>query len=166
MRTKLSREDYIKDNLSWLCIEPLLLTIRGKDIPTKSELYSYLNDGQKALFLFYAFHNHVTTIAELYWFAAYFMSELKAWGGLKNGVRFFNDPEMLSVLETLEKIIEMKNKGADGVWREANPADLEEDVHLNEDVHKLFTRYISRAPYTIELMNSYIREHSEEFVEI
>lgn len=90
MLTRIKQDDFLKDNLSWLCIEPMLISIRGKDLDEKSAMYNQLNEGQRALYLFYAFYNHVHSIEEFYWFATYFMGELKAWNGLKKE-DFFRD---------------------------------------------------------------------------
>lgn len=166
MLIRIMQEDLERDNLSWLCIEPMLLSVRGKNVNAKSDLYDQLNEGQKALYLFYAFHNHANTISEFYWFATYFISELKAWNGIKDGILFFGDQEMLTVLKQIEGIIEDKNKRADGTWREASPTDLEKDIDFSDTVKTIFNKYQLVVRKTIQEMNSYIRTNKEDFLAI
>jgi hypothetical protein len=83
MKVKLDPMDYESKSLSWLCIKPMLLAVRGKDFSAKSEMYNQLNEGQKGLYLFYSFHNHTKTLEEFYWFSAYHINELKSWNGIK-----------------------------------------------------------------------------------
>jgi hypothetical protein len=165
MRVQIKQEQLAQDNLSWLCIEPMLLTIRGKSLTAKSDLFHQLNDGQKALYLFYAYHNHTKSIAEFYWFAAYFISELKAWNGLKIGMKFFDNHEMVNLYEELESLIESTSRRADGTWQEASPSDLENNKELNESLNQLYNKYNSIAEISIIQMNNYIRNHKEQFVE-
>lgn len=91
MLTRMKQELLQSENLSWLCIEPMLLAVRGKSPGAKLEMFNQLNEGQQALYLFYAFHNHANTVAEFYWFSSYFIGELLAWKGLKTGVLFSKD---------------------------------------------------------------------------
>ncbi|KGE16837.1 hypothetical protein [Paenibacillus wynnii] len=164
MQPHINQEDLHKDNLSWLCIEPVLISVRGKSLDIKSEVYNQLNEGQRALYLFYAFHNHVKSNVELYWFAAYFMNELKAWRGLKEGIAFFKDNEMLMLMEELETIIEDKNRDINGLWREASPSDLEKDMNLSDSINQIYSEYQVNVQQTIEAMNSYIRNNEEDFI--
>ncbi|MDQ0195570.1 hypothetical protein [Paenibacillus wynnii] len=166
MRIPINQEDLLKDNLSWLCIEPVLISVRGKTLTTKSEVYNQLNEGQRALYLFYAFHNHVQSNVELYWFAAYFMNELKAWKGLKDGIAFFKDNEMLMLMEQLETIIENKNKDVNGIWREAFPSDLEKDMNLSDSINQIYSEYQVSVLLTIQAMNSYIRNNKDDFIKL
>ncbi|KOR90241.1 hypothetical protein [Paenibacillus solani] len=166
MLIKIKEEDLKKNNLSWLCIQPMLLSIRGRDLSAKSEMYNLLNEGQQALYLFYAFHNHSNSISEFYWFTTYFMGDLKAWNGVKKGVRFFKGNELLSILEQWEHVISQKNKLADGSWREASPSDLDRDTELLEITEFIYKEYQVLARDFIEDVNEYIRNNKEDFFEI
>lgn len=166
MLTRMKQELLQSDNLSWLCIEPMLLAVRGKSPGAKREMFNQLNEGQQALYLFYAFHNHAHTAAEFYWFSAYFIGELLAWKGLKTGVHFFRGNELIEVLEQMESVIHRKNKLADGSWREASPADLERDTELNELISPIFKEYQIKARKFIESTNRYIQDNPQEFIEI
>ncbi|MGG3280002.1 hypothetical protein [Paenibacillus solani] len=166
MLIKIKEEDLNKDNLSWLCIQPMLLSIRGRNLSAKSEMYNLLNEGQQALYLFYAFHNHSNSISEFYWFTTYFMGDLKAWDGVKKGVRFFKGDELLSILEQWEQVIHQKNRLADGSWREVSPSDLDRDPELFDMTEPIYKEYQVLAHDFIEDMNEYIRNNKEDFFEI
>jgi len=129
-------------------------------------MYSLLNEGQQALYLFYAFHNHSNSISEFYWFTTYFMGDLKAWDGVKKGVRFFKGDELLSILKQWEQVINQKNRLADGSWREASPSDLDRDPELFEITESIHKEYQVLAREFIEDVNEYIRKNQEDFFEI
>lgn len=166
MLTRMKQELLQSENLSWLCIEPMLLAVRGKSPGAKLEMFNQLNEGQQALYLFYAFHNHANTVDEFYWFSSYFIGELLAWKGLKTGVLFFQGYELIKVLEQMESVIHLKNKLADGSWKEASPADLERDTELNELISPIFKEYQINARKFIESTNTYIQDNPQEFIEI
>lgn len=166
MLTRMKQELLQSENLSWLCIEPMLLAVRGKSPGAKVEMFNQLNEGQQALYLFYAFHNHANTMAEFYWFTTYFIGDLKAWTGLKTGILFFRGNELIKVLEQMENVIHHKNKLADGSWKEASPADLERDTELNESIQPIFKEYQINARKFIESTNKYIKDNKHEFLEI
>ena len=106
MKVKIKQEELQSINLSWLCVQPMLLSVRGKDLKTKLDMYDQLNEGQKGLFLFYSFHNHTKTMAEFYWFAAYNINELQSWKGIWNGVLYFNDNRMADLLDRIKLFID------------------------------------------------------------
>ncbi|OAB38391.1 hypothetical protein [Paenibacillus glacialis] len=165
MLTKIKEEELMYDNIAWICIMPFILKIQGKSMETKFDLYWKLNDGQRGLYMFYSYHNHTKSIFEFFWFAFYFMSEVRSWIGLKNGMSFFNEPEIINIYEELETLIESKYKSVDGTWLKASPSDIEKDKELFVSVNKLYIRYNTQVPHTIKEMNSYIRNHKEEFIE-
>ncbi|CAM3126985.1 hypothetical protein PASE110613_17690 [Paenibacillus sediminis] len=165
MLIRIKQDELLKDSLSWLCIEPMLISVRGKNLDEKVAVYNQLNEGQQALYLFYAFYNHVHTIEEFYWFTSYFIGELKAWNGLKSGVLFYRDQELINILEQMELVIKRKNMKS-GEWKQASPTDLENDIELNEYIKPIFIAYQNVVGRFIQRMNSYIRSHKEEFLEI
>lgn len=164
VRPHINLEDLDNDNLSWFCIEPMLMSVRGKSLNHKSDVYNQLNEGQRGLFLFYAFHNHAKSIAEFYWFAGYFVSDLKVWKGLKEGIFFFKDMEMVELLEHLETIIESMSQDANGVRRVVTPSDLEKDINLFDSLSNIFSEYQVLSPITIQKMNTHIKGHQEDFL--
>lgn len=110
MKAKLRPEDVHSKQLSWLCIKPMLVSVRGRDMAAKTEIYRKLHEGQQALFLFYSYHNHTKSLAEFYWFSAYNIIEIKSWHGIKKGMHFFCIDEMVTVLDQIESLITDKNK--------------------------------------------------------
>lgn len=140
----------------------MLLAVRGKDITTKTEMYQQLNEGQKGLYLFYSFHNHAKTIEEFYWFSSYYILEIQSWSGIKSGVQYFKDFEMVDLLEQMEDLImqrsEDMNKG-----QQVSPTDLEKDKGLLNAVTEYFAKYNELSEKTINRMNEWIIDHQEDF---
>lgn len=164
MLAQIKRQDLRSEQLSWLCIEPAILEIKGKSAKVKNEAYKQLNAGQRALYMFYVFHNHTRTITEFYWFASYLIGDLKGWNTIKRDILFFEDHEMLELYEEIELLAESKNRLDDGTWREALASDLEKDTELLVTTKRLYEKYLLHAPETIHRMNAYINEHSNDFL--
>ncbi|WP_307538535.1 hypothetical protein [Paenibacillus sp. W4I10] len=131
----------------------------------KTEIYRQLHEGQQALFLFYSYHNHTKSLAEFYWFSAYNIIEIKSWNGIKNGMRYFNQNEMVDLLDDIERLITSKNKVGD-TWREVLPTDLEKDTILLQRTEELYAKYQSKAQEVISHMNEMIRQNQEMYLEI
>ncbi|WP_281888060.1 hypothetical protein [Paenibacillus sp. YYML68] len=161
MKAKINQTELESKLLSWLCIQPMLAAVRGKDLQTKLAMYNQLHEGQKALFLFYSFHNHTKTIAEFYWFSAYNINELQTWKGIRAGVLYFADVSMAELLDEIESLIVTRNK----FNKVISPTDLEVDQHLLNEVKELYDKYMEHAALTIERMNNWIRINQEEFIE-
>ncbi|MDQ0721848.1 hypothetical protein QF049_003109 [Paenibacillus sp. W4I10] len=165
MKAKLRSEDIHSKQLTWLCIKPMLVSVRGRDMAAKTEIYRQLHEGQQALFLFYSYHNHTKSLAEFYWFSAYNIIEIKSWNGIKNGMRYFNQNEMVDLLDDIERLITSKNKVGD-TWREVLPTDLEKDTILLQRTEELYAKYQSKAQEVISHMNEMIRQNQEMYLEI
>ena len=163
MQVTLSKEDLNNEQLSWLCVKPILEGVRGKETSVKAEAYSHLNEGQKALYIFYAFHNHTKSTAEFYWFASYFISELKGWSTLTNGLLFYKEEQLMRICSEIEQLVEAHNKQPDGSWRQALASDLDQDAELLARVEDLYKQYIPLARQGIQRMNRYIQSHPEQF---
>ncbi|WP_040952068.1 hypothetical protein [Gorillibacterium massiliense] len=164
MRVKLKPDDLTSSNLSWLCVQPMLLAVRGKDLQAKLEMYNQLNEGQKGLYLYYSFHNHTKTMAEFYWFSAYNINELQSWKGIKNGVLFFQeDSSMAELFDDIEMLIVNRNSR---MSKPISPSDLECDNELFADVKKRYDNYIQHSEIIISRMNNWIRAHKEDFIEV
>lgn len=165
MRAKIKQADLGSPQLSWLCVQPMLISVRGKDVAAKTEMYRQLNEGQQALFLFYSYHNHTKSLAEFYWFSAYNIKEMKSWSGIRNGMRFFNQNEMVALLDNIERVIVDKNRIGDQ-WREVTPTDLEQDPNLYQLIEDLFIQYRAQAEEVIANINMEILQHQEIYFEI
>ncbi|MFD3258248.1 hypothetical protein ACE3MQ_06550 [Paenibacillus lentus] len=153
-------------HLAWLSVEPYTQEIRGKDAQSKGTLFEQLNNGQKAIFMFYVFHNHVESPAQYYWFASYYVGELQIWPALLQGMEYLRDEQMLVVYKQLEDIVERRNRLENGEWREALAADLDHDAVLRYEIDESFSLYNLHAPGTIQRMNGYVQDHLEEFIEV
>jgi len=162
MITTIKQNELRSDQLSWQCIEPMLLAVRGKDFTAKTEMYKQLNEGQQALYLFFAFHNHVNSVSEFYWFAAYYISEMKAWDGIIHGLRYFKDQNLIDLLEQVKLTIEQRNKINDE-WRQASPTDLDKDEKLRNTMQDSYTSYQSLSAKSINQMNQWIIDHPEKY---
>ncbi|GAF06636.1 hypothetical protein JCM16418_606 [Paenibacillus pini JCM 16418] len=112
--------------------------------------------------MFYVFHNRTNSIAEFYWFASYFICEMKVWNEMKSGMGFFGDIEMLHIYEELENLIVFKNKLPNGHWLAASPADVATDQSLMNCMNT----YKRRAPFTIEQINRFIQNNQDMFFKI
>lgn len=163
MQVTLNRQDLNSEQLSWLCVKPFLEGVRGKDASIKAEAYNRLNEGQQALYIFYAFHNHTKSTSEFYWFASYFISELKGWSTLTKGLLFYKEEQLMQICSEIEQLVEAHNKQSDGSWRQALASDLDQDALLLARAKDLYERYIPLARQSILHMNSYIRSHHEQF---
>ncbi|WP_339303387.1 hypothetical protein [Paenibacillus sp. FSL R5-0519] len=165
MKARIRPEDIYSKQLSWLCIEPMLVSVRGRDMAAKTEIYRQLHEGQQALFLFYSYHNHTKSLAEFYWFSAYNITQIKSWNGIKNGMRFFHLDEMVNVLDQIESLITDHN-WVDEVWREVLPTDLEKDPILLQRTEALYANYQAVAQEAITHMNEMILQNQEMYLEI
>ncbi len=167
VRMKKQLFDWLNDTeLGWACLEPAIQKIRGKDNTVKSQVYSELTPGQQALLMFKSLYGHAHSVAEFYWFASYFLADMKAWPAMKRGIQFFGDEAMLQLYESIQAVIEAKNLQPDGTWREAAAMDLDDDGELRAEVDRIFTMYHEIAPYTLKRIDSYIRNHPDQFVHL
>ncbi|NIK80001.1 hypothetical protein FHS15_005185 [Paenibacillus castaneae] len=164
MIVTLHKQDLDNEQLSWLCIEETLTALRGKDPSAKLAAYNGLNEGQKSLYMFYAFHNHTKSVAELYWFASYFMTDLKGWPALMRGIAFYCLDDYLAICHEIEQLVEQRNKRSDGTWRQALASDLDHDPALLTQMSAIYERYAPIAKEAINQMNTYIRENSADFL--
>ncbi|WP_405172069.1 hypothetical protein MHI12_07950 [Paenibacillus sp. FSL H8-0280] len=165
MKARVRAENVHSKQLSWLCIKPMLVSVRGRDMAAKTEIYRKLHEGQQALFLFYSYHNHTKSMAEFYWFSAYNIIEIKSWNGIKNGMRFFRIDEMVTVLDQIERLITDKNKVGED-WREVLPMDLEKDPILFQRTEALYATYQTVAQAAITHMNEMILQNQEMYLEV
>lgn len=165
MLVKMKHEAFQQSGISWKVIEPIITQIKGKNMQVKTEMYKQLTPGQRAVFLFYTYHNHIRSAAEFYWYAAYNIGDIKAWPALKRDILLFDNKDMVSLYEEIEQIVEMRNRLPDGTWREALIADLDQDENLFNSVNEIYKSYNDIAPPFIAGMEAYILLHPVEFVE-
>ncbi|MGO4530493.1 hypothetical protein AB4Z30_15530 [Paenibacillus sp. 2TAF8] len=165
MKAEIRKEDLDSQKLSWLCIEPMLLSVRGQSMDAKREVYLQLNEGQQALYLFYSYHNHTTSLAEFYWFSAYNIIDLRSWDGIRRGMRFFQLTVMIDVLDEIEALITDAKKSGES-WHEVSPTDLEHDPQLLQQTERLYAAYRKASQQAITTMNEWVRQHQDLVVEV
>jgi hypothetical protein len=142
----------------------VLNSVKGKSINVKSDVYRQLNDGQKALFMFYAYHNHTLGVEEFYWFTNYYIYELRAWEAIKSVIRFFDDQKMHDLLERIEATFTLKLGSPEKQGNGFATTDLMHDASLFEAVNQLFSDYHVHAARTVQSMNLYVKSHLGEFI--
>jgi hypothetical protein len=147
------------------CFDPFVPFIRGKDIKVKEELYQKLTTGQKALFMFKAYYNHANkSLAEFYWWSAYYYAQPKSWSAIKEGLKYFEAAEFYSLFGKIENVLE----------RRKFPRNLEEfavtydDIHKNSelfaDIEPLHHLFIEISPITLKIIGDKIRSNPREFI--
>lgn len=177
MIAKISRKDFellTAEKVMNAVYEPLILNYKQRVVAqsgadqskVKEEFYKQLNKGQRALFVFQAYHNHANkSFEEFYWWSAYFVAQPSNWLAIKAALRFFQDDTMLSILEKLEDELKKHN----------HPTTLtdftitREDLYHNQEflsaitpLHDLFEEH---SPTTIKKIMKYIQRNLQEFVE-
>ncbi|MBU5356277.1 hypothetical protein ACN9MH_08055 [Paenibacillus silvae] len=165
MKAEINQKDLDSNELSWLSVKPMLISVRGQDMVAKREVYLQLNEGQQALYLFYAYHNHTKSLAEFYWFSAYHIIELRSWSGIRKGMQFFDLHEMVDVLNDIEVLITDAKKSG-GTWQDVSPTDLDHDLQLRQQTERIYDSYQLAAQKAIIAMNDWVRQHQEMFLEI
>ena len=138
--------DSLEENaLIWACIHPLIHEIRGKDPIIKTEVYSSLTKGQRALLMFQILYGHTREGAAELFGMEDLLSIKGIWGELQNSMRFFGDNGMLSILQEMEDSYKNRKNG-------------------RNTMSSLDKKLQARMPETIKLICGYIRSNPAEFV--
>ena len=138
------------EKLIWICVEPIVLRVRGKEPGVKSNIIKQLNDGQRALFLFQVLYGHANFgILQFFNQVSYLIETLDLWSALKSAVKYFDDAEMLVVICKMEQVYYEKMK-------------QNKDILSLDDLDIL---YKERIPVTVALISSYIRNNPEIFLQ-
>ncbi|MFO1442697.1 hypothetical protein KDN24_05650 [Bacillus sp. Bva_UNVM-123] len=133
----------------------------------KEQFYEQLTEGQRALFMFYAYYNHVSkSIYEFYWWSAYFMAQPKSWSALKAGIGYFQDESMLSLLEKIEQVLKKHNHPNSLDHFTVTREVLDENKELLASIESLHEIFENLSPLTIRTINDYIEKNLQEFLEI
>ena len=138
------------ENLIWIYVELIIRKVRGKAPATKSQIIMQLTNGQRALFLFQVLYGHANNgIPQFFAQISYLADRLDIWSALKSGMKYFNDIEMLSLIEKMET-----------VYAYYEVAQRREDRILLDELEKL---YKERIPFTLKRIGSLIRSNPAEF---
>lgn len=95
MLIEIKRADFYSFNdndLGWVCIEPIIQKIRGRELNIKSQVYAQLTRGQKALFMFWVLYGHSNNgIIQFYNEMDYLIKNVDIWSELKSASAYFDD---------------------------------------------------------------------------
>lgn len=136
--------------LIWLCVEPIILKTRGRSPEIKAQVFSQLSAGQRSLFIFQVLYGHAGHgIAAFFQHIGYLTDTLDIWSALKAAMRYFEDIEMLTLIEKMES---------------AYPSMPEQsgDTAL---LHELDEAYKDRIEESLQRIGAYIRNHPAEFLQ-
>jgi hypothetical protein len=174
----MKKQDYdllTGSNLSQGCFSPLIKTYKNRVAQQtslsiyqiKEQFYNQLTDGQRELFMFYAYYNHVSrSPKEFYWWSAYFMAQPQSWSAIKTGVKYFNDKSMLLLLERIE--VELKKHNHPDTLEEFTVTrdDLDRNKELQASFKSLYAVLDKTSSITISKINKCIEQNPHEFIEI
>ncbi|WP_052737942.1 hypothetical protein [Bacillus sp. SA1-12] len=175
MLVKMIKQDFdlLKHkNISQACFKPLITIYKNRIAAQtsvtemKEKFYEELSDGQRALFMFYAYYNHVIrSPVELYWWSANFMAQPKSWSAIKASIEYFDDQSMLILLTNVESVLiahdhpnTLKNFS---VKRE----DLEQNNGLKTSFNSFYESLVNSSAEMICRINRYIKDHHQHFIE-
>ncbi|NLI92921.1 MAG: hypothetical protein GX434_12210 [Peptococcaceae bacterium] len=147
--------------LGWACIEPTIKKIRGKNSTIKTQVYSELTKGQKALLMFRVLYDHArNSEEEFYSWINILLNEPHSWSEIKVGLRYFQDDSMLQFLDETESFLNKKNELLNN--EHSQNRGISSLIYPNgEDFYSVFCKITQE---TINLIGTYIRNNPEEFV--
>ncbi|MBO1515478.1 hypothetical protein [Metabacillus bambusae] len=178
MLVKMKRKDFdllTSADLSKGCFEPLINIYKSRitekttfsNSQIQEHFYEQLTEGQRALFMFYAYYIHVSkSINEFYWWSAYFMAQPKSWSALKVGINYFQDESMLLLLEKVELELKRHNHPVTIEGFTVRREELELNKELYASIKSLHDMFYKTSSLTISNINKYIENNHLEFVEI
>jgi hypothetical protein len=131
----------------------------------KEQFYYELTNGQRALFSFHVYYDHASnSLAEFYWWSAYFMAQPKIWSAIKAGLQYFGDNTMLQLLEKVEVVLKRYNHpiSLDGfsVTRE----DIIRDKDLLASISPLHVIFDETTPVILQIISETIQNNQKEFI--
>lgn len=133
------------EKLIWICVEPIVRKVRGKDPTIKSQVIMQLNNGHCSCFKYYMGHaNH--GISQFFHQIAYL---LDIWSALKSGMKYFEDTEMLDLIGKMENAY-------------YTAIDQNENTILLDELDRL---YKEKVPATLKRIGLYIRSNPTEFIQ-
>lgn len=153
------------ERLSWVCVEPMLVRIRGKDTATKTQVISSLNPSQQALCMFRVFYDHARGSAEeMYAWVAYMLQTPGYWQGVTKGLSYFEDGRMVQLLEDTRQVIVGHEQKSEGESAFHPFGALERNPDLAEIAAALYKRFKEIEPGSIKRISSFIRLNPQHFV--
>lgn len=169
MLTKMKRQvfDSLEDSaLGGVCFEPIIPMVRGKDITVKKNIYRQLTSGQKALFMFFAYYNHArNSLAEFYWWTAYYYAQPQAWSEIKAGLRYFKANAMLQLFEKAEELLNEKKFSNRLEGFNVSYKDLDNDPELFTSMTQLSHRFQEITPDVLKKIGEHIKCNPNEYIQ-
>ncbi len=160
-------------DLSKKCFEPLIKhykrEVASQDDFTKyrEQFYNQLTEGQRSLFMFYVYYNHVSkSLKEFYWWSAYFMAQPITWAALKASLRYFKDENMLLLLEKIEQELKQHNHPHSLESFTVTREHLDQNEELKKSIKSLHEIFEHTSPLSIKRLNDYTEKNLQEFIEI
>jgi hypothetical protein len=133
----------------------------------KEEVYKQLTTGQQALFMFHVYYNHASnSLAEFYWWSAYFLAQPNAWAEIKAGLRYFRADAMLRLIEDMKGILEVRDYPRSLEKFDVSYKDLDNDSELLASVGPLNSIFNEISPATLKIIGEYIRNNRNEFIHL
>ncbi|MFJ7730216.1 hypothetical protein ACIQXV_29585 [Neobacillus sp. NPDC097160] len=178
MLVKMNKQDFdllTHTNLSQGCFVPLIKIYKNKVAEQsssnvsqiKEQFYEQLTEGQRALFMFYAYYNHVSkSLIEFYWWSAYFMAQPRSWSAIKSGIKYFDDKSMLSLLERVEVALKQHNYPDTLEDFTVKREDLERNKELLASFITLYALLDKISSQTISKINKCIEHNPQEFLDL
>jgi hypothetical protein len=175
---KMKKQDYdllTRTNLSQGCFVPLIKIYKNRVAEQtsfsisqiKEQFYQQLTEGQRALFMFYAYYNHVSkSLIEFYWWSAYFMAQPQSWSAIKTGIKYFDDKSMLLLLERIEAELKRHNHPDTLEGFTVTRDNLERNKELQASFKSLYVILDKTSSLTISNINKCIEQNHQEFMEI
>lgn len=176
MQAKVKKQDFnsiTHADLSTKCFEPLIKHYKKRmaeqtdSTQIKEQFYGELTEGQRALFMFYAYYNHISKSSmEFFWWSAYFMAQPKSWSAIKAAFNFFEDTNMLVLLEKIELILKQHQFPETLESFTITREDLAYNKELYASIQSLYMLFEVTSPLTIKNINNIIEKNLHDFVEI
>jgi hypothetical protein len=157
MLVTVKRKDFEALNdilLIWKCIEPTIQQIRGKNFVVKSEVYSHLTSGQRALLMFQMLYGHTSNgVEEFYTHQSYLLSNKGVWSQLKKGMQYFGDLDMVQILERMDIVyqsLKTEEFKESAEQKNASFTGIDKNVELSVSISTLNKSLRDTLPITIK----------------
>ncbi|WP_010275592.1 hypothetical protein [Paenibacillus senegalensis] len=110
--------------------------------------------------MFKIMFDHAKSLEEFYWYALFYISDLKAMPEMKNRARLTGDRKLLQVYEKLERVLEKRNVEEHGNWKV-----VLDDTEQLEQISRVYHQYIEVTQESIKLLGSHIRQNPYEYIQ-
>ncbi|MFE3577439.1 hypothetical protein [Lysinibacillus sp. NPDC059133] len=172
IKVKEENLDFNCSSLSQRCFEPLIQIYKVRmseesDIGVKERFYEELTEGQRALFMFHVYYNHISkSLIEYYWWSAYFMAQPKNWAAIKACFKYFHDEPFLLLLDKIEQELKQHHHPTTLENFSITRDELNQNKELLASFESLYAMFENIYPATIEKINNFIEKNLQEFIQI